>query len=107
MAKLAAMETRNSNDMLQLFEKWQSSNQSMAKFAQSQGISRTTLYYWFAKFNKQTKKSTGTGKKSFSQIEVASPQPINKPGIIITFPSGISVEFTDLVDPGFIKQLIS
>lgn len=105
MAKLAAMETRN-NEMLELFEKWQSSNQSMATFAQNQGISRTTLYYWFAKFKKQSKQNARKGKKSFSQIKVAPPQPSNKPSIMITFPSGVSIE-TNMVDPGFIKQLIS
>jgi len=100
------MEKHDSNQMLQLFEKWQGTGESMASFAHSQGISRTTLYYWFAKFKKQTQKSARTDKKSFSQIKVVSSQPIKKQVIIITFPSGIRVELADLVDPGFIKQLI-
>lgn len=100
------MKKIDKNEMLELYKKWQTSEQSMALFAKQQGISRTTLYYRFAKFKKQSRKSSQTSKKSFSQIKVASPQPINKPGIIITFPSGISVEFNGMVDPGFIKQLI-
>jgi len=100
------MKIRSNTEMLKLFEKWQSSNQTMATFAQNQGISRSTLYYWFAKFKKQPRKST-TLKRGFSQIKVAPPKAINKSGMIITFPSGISIEFTDMVDPGFIKQLIS
>ena len=102
------METRN-NEMLQLFEKWQSSNQTMATFAQSQGVSRSTLYYWFAKFKKQTgrTKRKRNGKKSFSQIKVDPSPQVTKSGVIINFPSGVSIEFTDSVSPDFIKQLIS
>lgn len=101
MAKLAAMKTQDKNKMLELYKKWQSSGQTIVAFALQQEISKDVIYYWFGKFKKQTQ------KKSFSQIKVGPPSQAVKSGVIINFPSGVSIEFTDSVSPDFIKQLIS
>ena len=95
------MKTQDKNKMLELYKKWQSSGQTIAAFALQHDISKDVIYYWFGKFKKQTK------KKSFSQIKVGRPSQAAKSGVIINFPSGISIEFTDSVSPDFIKQLIS
>lgn len=87
----------------ELFYRWQRSGLSKAAFADSEGISKVSFYYWTKKF--ETKTDSPGSQTGFSRIELTeatSQIAVAK----INYPSGISLELFGPLDPDRIKALL-
>lgn len=103
------MKRRNYQEMLNLYEKWQSSGQSKKAFAKSHGLSPNIFFYWIKKFKeKQGLSSLPTPATGFQEISVkpAEANSGQQPSAKITLPCGTVIEFFTPVDAGLLKSLI-
>lgn len=84
------MKRQDQEQMLDLYEQWQSSGESKADFAVNHGIRPTTFYYWSRKFE-QASLGTGSGFRRICIEETAG----NHEGELmaaIQYPSGTRLE---------------
>ncbi len=87
----------------ELFYRWQRSGLNKAAFADSEGISKVSFYYWTKKF--ETKTNSPGSQTGFSRIELA--ESIAQVAVAkIHYPSGVSVELFGSLDPDRIKALV-
>lgn len=87
----------------ELFYRWQGSGLSKSAFANREGISKVSFYYWSKKF--ETKTDSQESQSGFARIELpeaASSSAVAK----INYPSGVSVELFGSFDTGRIKELV-
>lgn len=97
------MKKISNDEYYDLFIRWQVSGKSKAFFAEEEGISRTTFFYWCRKFS--LKEPASTVQSSFSAITPElgfQGEPVAR----IIYPSGISIEFFGRVDIESIKKLL-
>jgi hypothetical protein len=97
------MKKNGNDEYYDLVNRWQTSGKSKASFAQEEGISRTTFYYWCKKMS--VKQSSSTDQSSFSLV----PPHLGfqkDPVIKINYPSGICIEFFGKVDIDSVKKLL-
>jgi transposase-like protein len=97
------MKKISNNEYRDLFNRWQVSGKSKASFAEEEGISRTTFYYWCKKFS--SKEPASIVQSSFSVI---TPEHgfQREPVARISYPSGVSIEFFGKVEVESIKKLL-
>jgi hypothetical protein len=87
----------------ELFYRWQRSGWSKAAFADREGISKVSFYYWTKKF--ETKADSAESQSGFSGIELAEAT-AQVAMAKINYPSGISLELFGPLDPDRIKALL-
>jgi transposase-like protein len=97
------MKKISNDEYYDLFNRWQVSGKNKASFAEEEGISRTTFYYWCRKFS--LKEPASTVQSSFSAItpELGFQR---EPVVRISYPSGVSIEFFGKVEIESIKKLV-
>ncbi len=97
------MKKISNNEYRDLVNRWQESGKSKASFAEAEGISRTTFYYWCKKFS--LKKPASIVQSSFSAI-TPDLDFQREAAVRISYPSGVSIEFFGKVDVESIKKLV-
>ncbi|SDA97382.1 hypothetical protein SAMN03080617_04365 [Algoriphagus alkaliphilus] len=97
------MKKISNDDYYSLFCRWQASGISKASFAEGEGISRTTFYYWCKKLS--LGQSAPTDQSSFSLVtpDVGFQK---EPVVRISYPSGVSIEFFGKVEIDSVKRLL-
>jgi len=97
------MKKISNDEYYDLFSRWQVSGKSKASFAEEEGISRTTFYYWCRKFSLE--EASPTYQSSFSVIapDIGFQR---EPVVRIGYPSGVSIEFFTKVEIESIKKLL-
>ena len=97
------MKKISNDEYYDLFSRWQVSGKSKASFAEEEGISRTSFYYWCRKFSLE--EPSLPVQSSFSMItpELGFQR---EPVFRISFPSGVIIEFFGRVDIESIKKLL-
>lgn len=81
-----------------LYEQWQSSDLSKKFFAKEHGISPSTFYYWFSKFEKVP--SSVKPVKGFKEIALDLPR-VDPVTATVRYPSGVVLEWhggSDTID---------
>lgn len=97
------MKRISDDEYYDLVNRWQVSGKSKASFAEEEGISRATFYYWCRKFS--IEESSQTGQSSFSEITPNTGFQ-REPVIRISYPSGVSIDFFAKVEIESIKKLL-
>lgn len=97
------MKRISNDEYYSLFCRWQASGISKATFALEEGISRTTFYYWCKKF--EDREAIPSDSSGFSLL-TPGPGIEKEPVLRISYPSGVSVDFFEKVDPDTIKRLL-
>lgn len=87
----------------ELFYRWQRSGLSKAAFADREGVSKVSFYYWSKKF--EVKPRPTDSEAGFSRIELAE-APSQVAVAKISYPSGVSVELFEPFDSERIKALL-
>jgi len=97
------MKKIGNDEYYDLVNRWQISGKSKASFAEEEGISRTTFYYWCKKLS--VEQSSPTAQSPFSLVtpEIGFQK---DPFIKINYPSGICIEFFGKVDIDTVKRLL-
>jgi transposase-like protein len=97
------MKKISNDEYYDLFIRWQASGKTKASFAEDEGISRTTFYYWCKKFS--IEEASSAGQSSFSVItpDLGFQR---EPVVRISYPSGVSIEFFGKVEAESIKKLL-
>lgn len=100
------MKRYNEQEMRRLYAKWQESGKAKVAFCKEEGIIKSTFYYWAKKLQiakaEHTLENTGFSPLVLGQdIPLTTPRPFFR----INYSSGISIDFFDSVDAGFIKEL--
>ena len=97
------MKKVSNDEYYSLFCRWQASGISKASFAEGEGISRTTFYYWCRKFSPG--QTSPTVQSSFSLVtpDVGFQK---EPVVRIIYPSGVSIEFFGKVEIDSVKRLL-
>lgn len=97
------MKKISNDEYYDLFSRWQVSGKSKASFAEEEGISRTTFYYWCRKFSMEA--VPPSGQSSFSLI-TSGPGYQREPVVRISYPSGVIIELFAEVGIDSIKKLL-
>lgn len=97
------MKKISNDEYYDLVCRWQVSGKSKASFAEKEGISRTTFYYWCRKFS--LGQSSPPDQSSFSLItpDVGFHK---EPVVRISYPSGVGIEFFGKVEVDTLKKLL-
>lgn len=100
------MKILKEQEMRMLFEKWHQSGKTKIAFCQEEGLIKSTFYYWIKKFQKE-KVTVKQRKPSFTPLILEQKTDLNnkQPIFRIKYISGVSIDFYDMVDAGFIKSL--
>ena len=91
---------RNREEMLSLFNAWQSSGVSQDVFCKEHQLPYNVFQYWYRKFKKENKEDTGFVEMSLK------PGNIFSSSCEIVFPSGARLVVSASTDPAFIRALI-
>ena len=100
------MKIQKGQEMRMLFVKWQQSGKTKIAFCKEEGLIKSTFYYWVKKFQ-EPKLAVKKKKTAFTPL-VLDP---NIPGtcqqliLRINYSSGVSIDFFDTVEAGYIKSL--
>lgn len=101
----------NSKEMRQLYDQWFSGSISKALFCRQHKIKYTTFHYWVKKFRKEDSISpTCSQDNGFSRISITESTASDQsklPAAVLTFPSGIRLEFFSPVEASYLKKLLS
>ena len=101
----------NSKEMRQLYDQWLSGSINKALFCRQHKINYTTFHYWVKKFRKEDALSPACFQdKGFSRIPITEPTVSDQsilPSAVLTFPSGIRLEFFFPVEASYLKKLLS
>lgn len=100
------MKKYNEQEMLKLYVKWEESGKTKVAFCKEEGIIKTTFYYWTKRFQ-GSKPGKAMGKTGFTPLVLDQDiSPTNlRPFFRINYSCGISIDFFDTADAGFIKSL--
>lgn len=104
------MKRHDEKEMRKLYAEWLESGKSTAAFATEQQIITTTFYYWINKFRSQDLLSfTPSAKSGFKPLTIDDHSLIAHREVLlrINYPSGISIDLYEAVDPGFLRTLAS
>lgn len=83
------MKRHDQEQMLSLYDQWQTSGKSKTNFAISHGIRPTTFYYWTRKFEQaESGSASGFRRISIEEASFATGNPI----AAIHYPSGTCLE---------------
>lgn len=99
------MKKYNEQEMRRKYAAWQQSGKTKEVFCKEEGIIKSTFYYWGKKF--QDPQTCKTPKTSFVPLVLNqnSSTDNNRPFFRINYNSGISIDFFEVPDAGFIKEL--
>ena len=100
------MKTPKEQEMIGLYAKWQQSGKTKKAFCQEEGVNKSTFYYWI----KKCQAPAFTVKKKepgFTPLVVAQNNSFNgqQPIVRINYNTGVSIDFFQAVDAGYIKNL--
>lgn len=100
------MKRYNEQEMSRLYAKWQQSGKTKIAFCKDEGVIKSTFYYWLKKFQ-EPKPAVKKKEAAFSPLVLEQDNIINSkdPVLRINFSSGVSIDFFDTVDSGYIKSL--
>ncbi len=100
------MKTQKEQEMRMLFEKWQQSGKTKIAFCKEEGLIKSTFYYWIKKFQ-EPKHIVKKKKPGFTPLILEQNHLFNskQPVLRINYSSGISIDFFEAVDTGYIKNL--
>ena len=91
-------------------ETWQSSELSLEKYCQQEGLAKSTFSYWLKKYRKeQGQDSRNESKNSFIPMQIAIPRAQDKKTqvpIEVHFPNGVLVRCPSHIGMQDLKQLI-
>lgn len=101
----------NSKEMRQLYDQWISGKITKALFCRQHKIGYTTFHYWVKKFRKEDLLIPPCSQDNgFSRISIeetgASGQSV-QPSTVVTYPSGLRLEFFSPVEALYLKKLLS
>lgn len=100
------MKRYNEQEMGRVFARWKQSGKTKTAFCEDEGIIKSTFYYWVKKFQgpKPTVKKMGT---AFTPLVLEQNISLNvkQPVFRINYISGVSIDFFNEVDAGYIKSL--
>ena len=99
------MKRHDEQEMRKLYLNWLDSGKSKAAFATEQQMVAATFYYWINKFQRQDLLSPTA--RGFSLLPVGNHSGLAPREVLlrINYPSGITIEVYDVVDPGFLRTL--
>lgn len=101
----------NSKEMRQLYDQWLSGKVTKALFCRQHKIGYSTFHYWAKKFRKIDSLSPPSPQDNgFSRISIegtgATGQSV-QPSTVVTYPSGLRLEFFSPVEAWYLKKLLS
>ena len=102
------MKKHHQKDMYRFYQEWLSGTMSIKSYCQQKGIKHSTFHYWLKKFRQQDLSSTAEDK-GFSRISISSSISLaqnQQPSAVLSFPSGVRLEFFMPVEPSFLKELL-
>jgi transposase-like protein len=97
------MKKISNDEYYDLFSRWQVSGKSKASFAEEEGISRTTFYYWCKKFSMEELSLPVQSSFSVVTPELGFQR---EPVVRISFPSGVNIEFFGKVEIESLKMFL-
>ncbi len=100
------MKTQKEQEMRMLFVKWQQSGETKIAFCKEEGLIKSTFYYWIKKFQ-EPETVVKNKKTTFKPLVLAPniPGTCQQPVLRINYSSGVSIDFFDTVEAGYIKSL--
>ena len=100
------MKIQKKQEMRILFEKWQQSGKTKIAFCKEEGLIKSTFYYWIKKLQ-EPKTGVKSKKTAFTPLVVEHHPSLNdKQAVLrINYSSGVTVDFYNEVEAGYIKSL--
>lgn len=100
------MKIQKEQEMRALFVKWQQSGKTKIAFCKEEGLIKSTFSYWIKKFQ-EPKIGLKSKKTAFTPLVLEHTPSFNgqQPVLRINYSSGVSIDFFNPVDAGYIKSL--
>lgn len=100
------MKKHDEPEMRKLYSNWLESGKSKAAFAAEQHLVAATFYYWIKKFQRQDLLSPPAAPRGgFQLLPLDHPSCPREVLLRINYPSGITIELYEAVDPSFLRTL--